>query len=388
MLDVIERYENDVSREHDRVEKDIRYCVYELSRDKEINLDDKIRFGIELSKMALRNAEKPALSCSFGIDSIVTLWMAYKAMDELGMERDKLTVIWNNTLNEFPEVREFADWITEEWGINLQVYKPKKPLKKIIDDNGGVTDEYFTNRKSDRRNNEKPLSEKCCGTLKHEPMRRAIKENEFDLIFTGQRSDESSQRKIAGLRDGDYFYSKSEWKSFMCKPIQYITEKELWQFVYEYDIPFNDLYNKNLIKKYPPQEKATFNIMTNYDELKNLGLDVDALLDQQVSTVDRRQAIRLKELDFEIFTPRTGCQMCPIPVKYGYLGWMRRYYPKVYKAMIYNLGYGPALMNLIPDEVKNDVEGFTGYNLTSENASDILEEILDYRPCVFDELKT
>ncbi|AMB18595.1 phosphoadenosine phosphosulfate reductase [Bacillus phage Eldridge] len=363
-----------------RADKHTRYFHFELHKG-DISLAEKERWSIDLLKMALSRAERPVLSCSFGIDSIVQLHLARRALVELGRDPSELAVIWNNTLNEFQEVRVYAKQMTEEWNLNLIETKPKKPLLKIINDNGGIDSSYFTARKGARGDGQ-PLSEKCCNTLKHEPMNRASRLHQWDLIIAGLRGDESSQRKIAGLRDGEYFYSVSMWKSMMCRPILWWKEADIWNYVEQENIPYNGLYDKNMIKVYPSNTPHL--VESNKDILESYGIDVAALKEQQITTVSRKQSALLKDIGFKVFTPRTGCQMCPIPVKYGYLQWMRTYYPKVYDAMVHKLGYGKALLDMIPQEVKDELKELAGIDVTAENAHEHLKEILQAKPCVFD----
>lgn len=266
-------------------------------------LDEKVRWGIELVKESLKRAKHPVVSCSFGIDSIVTLYIVRKALEELGRDPSEIEIIWNDTLNEFPEVRIYANQLRKDWNLNLQISKPKMPLKKIIEKHGGVDSSYFFTRKGDRRNG-LPLSEKCCGTLKHEPMKRAIKENTWDLVLNGLRSDESTQRLRAGLRDGEYFYSNTEWKAFVCRPIMWMTEEDIWDYVEQENIPYNDLYNKNTIMKYPENNEELVDI--HIDKLNEFKVDVEMLRNRQLLNVTRKQSILLKKIGYNIFTPRTG----------------------------------------------------------------------------------
>ena len=363
-----------------RADKKTRYYMYEKCKGN-ITLNEKERHSIELLKMALRRSKKPSVSCSFGIDSIVSLYLTRKALSELDIDPSDIDVVWNNTLNEFPETRMYAKKIMDLWNLRLHQTKPKKSLKQVIDDHGGVDSSYFFSRKGDRREG-RPLSEKCCAVLKHEPMHRAMKELNFDLIVVGIRADESSQRKIAGLRDGEFFYSTTEWKSFVVRPILYWTEEDVWNYVKKEKIPYNDVYNNNMIKTYPKNIKE---IVKKYQqELVELGIDVDQLANEQIQTVNRWQSIFLKKIGFKMFTPRVGCMMCPIPVKYGYLKWIRTYYPKVYEGMIYKLGYGKVLLEMIPDDVKQEIEFVLNIDLSAENAHEYLKEILEAKPCTFD----
>jgi 3'-phosphoadenosine 5'-phosphosulfate sulfotransferase (PAPS reductase)/FAD synthetase len=349
-MNIAEQYDKQVCIEKDRADKDIRYAHFYAH--KQTDLKTKERWSIDLIKMALNRAKKPVLSCSFGIDSMIDIYLTRKALVELGRDPSDVDVVWNDTANEFREVREYQRYITDLWKLRLTITKPKKTLKHVIDKNGGVTSEYFFAAKNDTKNG-KPLSQKCCNTLKHEPMKRVMKENNWDLLIVGLRADESRQRLQAGLRDGEYFYSRREWKAYMLRPILWWTDEDVWQYVEQEKIPFNDLYHKNLVK--------------NTGEI-----------------VDRQTAITLEKQKVDVFMPRTGCMMCPIPVKYGYLQWMRLNYEKVYNTMIYNLGYGDVLMNMIPNDVREEIETLLGITITPENIHEYLKDILDAKPCTFD----
>jgi len=300
-LDIFKLYINQVNKEKTRALRCVRYYHYRNWHT--TSLKDKERWGIDLVKEALQRAKKPVVSSSFGIDSIVTLYITRKALVELGRDPSDIEVIWNDTLNEFPEVRMYANQLKKDWNLNLLISKPKMPLKKIIEKHGGVDSSYFFTRKGDRRNGQ-PLSEKCCGTLKHEPMKRAIKENNWDLVINGLRADESTQRLRAGLRDGEFFYSKAEWKAYTCRPIMWMTEEDIWEYVYQEGIPFNDLYNKNTIMKYPVNNKELIEI--HKDKLINIEIDIHKLASEELLNVNRRQSIILKKIGYDLFTPRTG----------------------------------------------------------------------------------
>lgn len=364
-----------------RADKDTRY--FNFHRDKEgISINEKERFAIELLKRALEKSDHPVVSCSFGIDSIVSLYLTRKALVEMGRDASDVQVVWNDTLNEFPETRMFAKELKDEWNLDLVITRPKKVLKKVIDDNGGITSDYFTARKGSRKEG-KPLSEKCCHHLKHQPMKWAIKDHTWDLVINGLRADESTQRLRAGLRDGEYFYSSSEWKAYVIRPIMWFTETDIWEYVFKEGVPYNPVYDHNTIMSYP---EDTVSLVSQYEEqLYDLKLDVTKLKEKQLAHVNKQQSIFLKEIGFTLSRPvRVGCMMCPIPIKYGYLQWIRQFYPKIYNAMVFNLGYGKALLKMLPDETKEEIKAFTGIDVTADNAHEYLQDILEAKPCTFD----
>lgn len=366
---------------NNRADKETRYAhFYEHQK---VSLDIKERWAIDLLKVGLKRSKKPVVSCSFGIDSIVSLYLTRKALKELGRDPSDIDVVWNDTKNEFLDVRKFAKYITDLWNLRLITTSPKKVLKKVIEDHGGVTEDYFFARKGDRRKNKRPLSEKCCEVLKHEPMKRARNSYNWDLVIVGLRADESNQRFLAALRDGELFYSGAEWSALVCRPILWWLEAEVWEYVDKNNIPYSALYDKNLIQKYPDNVSEIIN--NNKEKLLEVGIDVDKLYEQQLKTVTRKQYFVLRDLGFKIFAPRTGCQLCPITVKYGYLHWVREFYPKAYNAMVHHLGYGKVLLSMISNEKKEEIKELTGIDVTEENAHEYLQDILNAKPCIFDE---
>lgn len=376
----IESYST-VSKRKNRADKETLRFFMEKSKESSIVI--KERWSIELIKMALSKAKRPVISCSFGIDSIVTIYLVRKALIELDRDPSGIDIIWNDTLNEFPEVRLYSKKMVKEWNLKLIKTIPHKPLRAVIDDAGGLDASYFTARKGDRRNG-KPLSEKCCDNLKHKPMNKAIEEHDWDLCFNGVRADESYIRETSGKKDGEYYYSIATWKSFMCRPIMWWKEEDVWEYVNQEKIPFNSLYERNMIQEYPVNITS---LIRNYkQEFKRIKLDATKLKNKELLYVTRLQAIILEKLGFKIFKPRTGCMMCPIPIRFGYLHWMRLNHPKVYKAMIFNLGYGEALKDLLPEDVRKELEEVFGLDFRYDDVHLQLKDMLDYKPCMFDKL--
>ena len=78
------------------------------------------------------------------------------------------------------------------------------------------------------------FSEKCCdyikGNLKHD-MRPS---------FIGTMAQESQLRKKSWMRDGCNIYSRYKKKS---RPLSIWTDKDVWQYISEYDIDVNPAYN-------------------------------------------------------------------------------------------------------------------------------------------------
>lgn len=238
------------------------------------------------------------VSCSFGIDSIVTLHLVKRVTESLGITFD---VVWNNTLNEYPQTRKYAQEITKAWSLNLIEARPDTTLRQIYEKHG--VDSLFK-RKGDRSAGE-PVVEKCCGALKHKPMYAAIREHKWHLMINGVRAGESRQRWMSARRDADLYFGKKWGGLYVCRPILWWTaisdsfnygntrQEDVWDYVRKYDIPYNPLYDLNAV--------------------------LDERYTGESAIIPREEAERLVTEGYNVFMPRTGCQACPIPIKRGYL---------------------------------------------------------------------
>lgn len=312
------------------------------------------------------------VSCSFGVDSLIVLHLVKRVADEMGIAFD---TVWNNTLNEYPQTRAYAKQLTEEWALNLIEARPDTTLRQIYEENG--VDSLFR-RKGDRKAAEgekEPVVEKCCGSLKHRPMRKAIKENGWHIMFNGVRAGESRQRWMSARRDGDYFYSSHTWRTWVCRPILWWTalgdsfnygnnrQEDVWEYVRRHSLPYNAIYDMNAVL----DERYT-------------GKDV---------VIDRVTAEFLVAKGLNVFMPRTGCMACPIPIKRGYLRYLREVFPKVYRSMLFQLGFAKVLITEMAEEQRAELlDELNSFGIISEKTEqailDRLEDVIEMKPCVFD----
>jgi 3'-phosphoadenosine 5'-phosphosulfate sulfotransferase (PAPS reductase)/FAD synthetase len=314
------------------------------------------------------DAAKIVVSCSFGIDSIVTLHLVRRVAEILGV---KIDVVWNNTLNEYPQTRKYAQELTQMWRLNLIEARPDTTIRKIYDKHGV---DSLLKRKGDRSDGQ-PVVEKCCGELKHKPMQRAIRKYGWHLMFNGVRAGESRQRWMSARRDSDFYYSKSTWGLWACRPILWWTsesdsfnygnnrQEDVWEYVRKYDIPYNPIYDLNAV------------IDDNYT-----GENV---------IVDRVTAEELVRQGVKVFMPRTGCQACPIPIRRGYMRYLRHAFPKVYRSMLFQLGFARVLIEEMAEADRaaliDELDSFGIINEKTEEAIlERLEAIIEWKPCVFD----
>lgn len=156
-----------------------------------------------------------------------------------------------DTTFKFKEMYSFRDEFVKQIGVQLIVYKNNKAI-------------------SDNVNPYTLSTQKCCSFLKTQALVDAIREGGYDAAFGGARRDEEKSRakeRIFSFRD-----SKGQWdpknqrpelwniyntkvnkdESMRVFPLSNWTELDVWQYIYEENIPIVPMYfakERNMIVK-------------------------------------------------------------------------------------------------------------------------------------------
>ena len=152
---------------------------YELIRDIErVNKQIYNHFREEQAIRILESAKKLfgnhiAVAFSGGKDSLVVLHLAYRVFGP------DIPVIFNNTTVEFPETVKYVHYIAKEWGLNLIITKPKKPLLSKVKSMGWATHE----------------NRWCCTPYKKQPANEYMMDNQIVAEITGTIRTESIYRR-------------------------------------------------------------------------------------------------------------------------------------------------------------------------------------------------
>ena len=196
-----------------------------VRKEVEKPFDEKLARAKQLIKMfANKNA---CVSCSFGKDSTVVLWLCLQ-------ENPKIPVIFNNTGVEFRETLELKEKMTSSFGLNLIETKPEKSFWQV-----------WANIDGSKRGKH---HDACCYYLKDKPTKLAIENHHLERSFTGITALESFMRMMTACQRGqEYFVKKyGYWK---IHPILYWTPEEVWHFIHDNGIPENAAYEKYRMKR-------------------------------------------------------------------------------------------------------------------------------------------
>ncbi len=164
------------------------------------------------------------VSFSGGKDSLAVLLLVRKALNE-----SEYDILYNDTGIEFPETTEYIHELEQEMEKEVEIAEGDDPFWDNIEDFGPPGKDYRW----------------CCKTCKLGPIGNYIDEKydgseEKVLTFGGGRKFESDNRS---KRDR---VSKNPWVPGQISgmPIQNWRSLEVWLYIYQNDLPHNELYDK------------------------------------------------------------------------------------------------------------------------------------------------
>lgn len=180
--------------------------------------------SIDFIKETRKNKDLPIyVSFSGGKDSLAVLLLVRNAL-----EKSEYKIIYNDTGIEFPETTEYIHELEKEIDKEIEIAEGKDPFWNNIEDFGPPGKDYRW----------------CCKTCKLGPIGKHIDER-YDgedkiLTFGGGRKFESDSRS---KRDR---VSKNPWVPGQISgmPIQNWRSLEVWLYIYQNDLPHNELYDK------------------------------------------------------------------------------------------------------------------------------------------------
>ncbi|MEG8946158.1 phosphoadenylyl-sulfate reductase [Rosettibacter firmus] len=116
----------------------------------------------------------------------------------------------------------------ERYNIPIKIYFPNPRLVERMVNRDGINLFYrsIENRK------------KCCHVRKIQPLKRALRNKK--VWITGLRKEQSITRQNMELVEYD-----PEFRIIKVNPLINWTEKEVWDYIKKYNIPYNSLYDKN-----------------------------------------------------------------------------------------------------------------------------------------------
>lgn len=194
--------------------------------------------SIHILREAAAEAQNPVMMYSIGKDSGVMLHLARKAFYPAPPPFPLLHV---DTRWKFQEMYLFRDFMARESGMELLVHTNPEAIEKDINpfDHGSALHTDVT---------------------KTEGLKQALDHYKFDVVFGGARRDEEKSRakeRVFSFRTATHRWDpknqrpelwnlyntrKSQGESIRVFPLSNWTELDIWQYIYQEDIPMVPLY--------------------------------------------------------------------------------------------------------------------------------------------------
>ena len=219
--------------------------------------------SIHIMREAVAEAENPAMLYSMGKDSSVMLHLARKAFYPGPLPFPLLHV---DTRWKFQQMYQFRDHVASQSDIDLRVHINPEAIAKNINpfDHGSALHTDIT---------------------KTDGLKQALDQYKFDLIFGGARRDEEKSRakeRIFSFRSSTHRWNpknqrpelwslyntqKSAGESIRVFPLSNWTELDIWQYIYQEQIPVVPLY---FAKERPVVVRSDIILLVDDDRFKFL----------------------------------------------------------------------------------------------------------------------
>ncbi|ADE36228.1 phosphoadenylyl-sulfate reductase [Methanohalophilus mahii] len=179
----------------------------------------------EILEYALGNYS-PDISIAFsGAEDIVLIDMAKKI-------RDDVRIFSLDTGRLHPETYRFMDKVRDYYDIPIEIYFPNRDKTEELVRQKGLFSFYRDGHKE------------CCGVRKVDPLKRAL--NDVGSWVTGQRKDQSPGTRLSiPVIELDRVFGDGNLVKF--NPLANWTSKQVWQYIRENDVPYNELHEKGFV---------------------------------------------------------------------------------------------------------------------------------------------
>lgn len=166
--------------------------------------------------------DKVALSCSFGAEDVVLVDILIKI-------NQKARIFTLDTGRLPQETYEVMDKIRKKYNIKIEVFYPDtKSIEKMVEEYGP---NLFYNSIE--------LRKLCCNIRKIQPLDRAL--SNLSAWICGLRREQSVTRTEIKKVEIDSTHNSI----LKINPLADWTEKQVWDYIKENDVPYNALHDKN-----------------------------------------------------------------------------------------------------------------------------------------------
>ena len=177
----------------------------------------------EILALAIELFEDISISFS-GAEDVILIDMAVKIKPDV-------KVFSLDTGRLHPETYKYMEQVREHYNIKIDLMSPDhKQLEKFVREKGLYS--FYQDG-----------HQECCGIRKVMPLRRIL--STLDAWVTGQRQDQSpATRQEIPVIQKDNAFSTDERTLIKFNPLSLWSSKQVWQYIRDNDVPFNELHSK------------------------------------------------------------------------------------------------------------------------------------------------
>tara|TARA_B100000609_G_scaffold199536_1_gene203882 strand:- start:3564 stop:4583 length:1020 start_codon:yes stop_codon:yes gene_type:complete len=132
-----------------------------------------------------------------------------------------------------PETYQFIDKVRKHYDIEIRLMSPDAQALEAFVLEKGLFSFYEDGHKE------------CCGIRKVAPLRRAL--SSYRAWITGQRRDQSPTRAEVEKLQWDPAFEGVDGPLLKCNPLAQWTSAQVWQYIQQYEVPYNPLHEKGFI---------------------------------------------------------------------------------------------------------------------------------------------
>lgn len=180
----------------------------------------------EILTLALNSFDNIAISFS-GAEDVILVDMAVKI-------NPNVQVFSLDTGRLHAETYRLLEQVREKYKISIEALSPDAAaVEKLVKEKG-----LFSFYKDGHK--------ECCGIRKVAPLRRKLAT--LNAWITGQRRDQSpGTRANVPVIEKDGAFSSADHALYKFNPLSNWTSAQVWHYIRENDVPFNELHNKGYI---------------------------------------------------------------------------------------------------------------------------------------------
>lgn len=183
-------------------------------------VDKKVKSVISLLNNIQRDYVPAALASSFSIEDMLLL-------DLISKHAPEINVFTLDTGRLPAETYNLMQKTHERYGPVVEVYAP----------DCSVLAEYVQSQGPNAFYNSVEQRKQCCAIRKLVPLKRALSTRE--AWITGLRKEQSVTRTELQHKEWDEAHGIPKFN-----PLLDWSEKEVWAYIHEHDVPFNELHTK------------------------------------------------------------------------------------------------------------------------------------------------